>query len=192
MLTKVDIVLETMSSRSSSRVLSLSTVPSRSSTWPTKSHGPAAMNPVAITARGSSGPEHVAGNLLADEPAEREVGVERARSHSRDTARRGRGACPCRSRACRRNGRRRASAGPTARHNGDWRAADRPAPRRRAGRGSWTNASISSGVGGRPIRSNERRRIKVRRSASGLGLSPCFSSVARMNASIGVRTQSDP
>ena len=76
MLTKVDIVLETMSSRSSSRVFSLSTVPSRSSTWPTKSHGPAAMNAVAIAPRPSSGQQDVAGNLLADEPAERKVGVE--------------------------------------------------------------------------------------------------------------------
>ncbi len=55
MLTKLDIVVESMSSRSSSRVLSLSTVPSRSSTWPTKSQGPAAMNPVAMTPLGSPG-----------------------------------------------------------------------------------------------------------------------------------------
>ena len=61
--------------------------------------------------------EHVAGDLLADEPAVRQVVVEASGSHSRDTARRDRGACPCRSRGCRRSGRRRASAGPTARRN---------------------------------------------------------------------------
>ena len=76
MLTKVDIVLETMSSRSSSRVFSLSTVPSRSSTWPTKSHGPAAMNAGRDRASSIFGPEHIAGDLLADEPAEGKVGVE--------------------------------------------------------------------------------------------------------------------
>ena len=54
-LIKVPRAFCTMSSRSRTRVFSLSTVPSRSSTWPTKSHGPAAMNPVAITARGSPG-----------------------------------------------------------------------------------------------------------------------------------------
>ncbi len=45
-------------------------------------------------------------------------------------------------------------------------------------------------MGGRPWRSKVRRRISVRRSASGRGRRPSASSRARMNASTGVRTQS--
>ena len=49
---------------------------------------------------------------------------------------------------------------------------------------SLTNASISSGVGGRPIRSNVTRRMSVRRSASGANDSPFSCSFARTKRSI--------
>ena len=54
----------------------MSTVPSRSSTWPTKSHGPAAMKPVADDAVGIVRVQHVAGHLLPDEAAIGLVRVE--------------------------------------------------------------------------------------------------------------------
>jgi len=47
----------------------------------------------------------------------------------------------------------------------------------------------SPGEGGSPIRSKLSRRMSVARSASGDGARFCFSRRARMNASIGVRTQ---
>ena len=52
---------------------------------------------------------------------------------------------------------------------------------------SSTKASISSGVGGSPIRSKKTRRISVALSAGGAGVSPFSSSLARMNRSIGER-----
>ena len=52
------------------------------------------------------------------------------------------------------------------------------------GRSSSTNASTSSGVGGRPIRSNGSRRIRVRRSASGDGSRPTASSRRRTRISM--------
>ena len=48
---------------------------------------------------------------------------------------------------------------------------------------------MSWGFGGRPVKSNERRRIRVRRSASGAGVKFFCSSAARMKRSIGLRTQ---
>src|SRR5205807_1135410 len=44
------------------------------------------------------------------------------------------------------------------------------------------------GVGGKPVRSREARRISVRRSAGGEGFSPLASSFASTKASIGVFT----
>ena len=44
--------------------------------------------------------------------------------------------------------------------------------RERLGRLVAANASTSSGVGGRPIRSNVARRIKARRSAGATGMQP--------------------
>ena len=58
--------------------MSLSMVPSRSSAWPTKSHGPAAMKPVATVASRIVRQQHVAGELLLHEPRVRLVLVERA------------------------------------------------------------------------------------------------------------------
>ena len=50
------------------------------------------------------------------------------------------------------------------------------------------NASTSSGVGGRPVRSNVTRRISVARSAVGApAAGPSASSRARMNRSMGAR-----
>ncbi len=53
---------------------------------------------------------------------------------------------------------------------------------------SFTKASTSSGFGGSPIRSRLSRRASVRRSASGAGFRPRFSSSASTKASIGLRT----
>ena len=78
---------------------------------------------------------------------------------------------------------------PSARRNGGSPAGDRRAARRRRATGSSRNAAISPGVGGSPIRSKERRRISVRRSASCDGRRPFSASLARMNRSIGVRRQ---
>ena len=58
--------------------MSLSVVPSRSSAWPTKSHGPAAMKPVATVASRIVRPQHVARELLLHEARVRLVLVERA------------------------------------------------------------------------------------------------------------------
>ena len=49
---------------------------------------------------------------------------------------------------------------------------------------SRTNASISSGVGGSPIRSSVARRISVRFPAGRTGFKFCDSSLARMNLSM--------
>ena len=49
---------------------------------------------------------------------------------------------------------------------------------------SAANASISSGVAGRPVRSKVARRSSVRRSAAGAGCPPCASSFARMKRSM--------
>ena len=48
---------------------------------------------------------------------------------------------------------------------------------------------MSEGFGGSPVKSNDRRRIRVRLAASGAGVSFFASSAARMNRSIGLRTQ---
>ncbi len=49
------------------------------------------------------------------------------------------------------------------------------------------NASTSSGEGGRPIKSNVARRIKVRLSAGSAGLNPFCSKLAKMKRSIADR-----
>src|SRR5206468_8562156 len=51
------------------------------------------------------------------------------------------------------------------------------------------NASISSGLGGSPVRSNVARRISVRLSAGGRGLRLLFSNLAKMKLSTGPRGQ---
>src|SRR5262249_33439065 len=51
------------------------------------------------------------------------------------------------------------------------------------------NRSTSSGVGGKPVRSNVNRRMRTRRSASGACRNPTPSSPARMNRSMGFRDQ---
>src|SRR2546430_915780 len=51
------------------------------------------------------------------------------------------------------------------------------------------NFVTSSGVGGRPIRSKLKRRMSVRRSASGESRNLSCSSLARMNRSIGLRAR---
>ena len=53
---------------------------------------------------------------------------------------------------------------------------------------SFTKASVSAGVGGRPVKSYVARRIKVNLSAAGAGERPLDSSLARMKASMGLRT----
>ena len=120
--------------------------------------------------------QQVAGKLLDGELVERLVAVERVddviavREDRAGPDRRG-------SRPCRRTGPGRARERPSARRNGASRAAGRPAARRRRGSVSCSKARTSSGVGGRPIRSSESRRIRVRRSASGDGVMPFASSV---------------
>ena len=52
-------------------------------------------------------------------------------------------------------------------------------------------ASISSGVGGRPIRSKVARRSSVRRSAGAAGVRPFACNCWRMKASTGLRVQAD-
>ena len=192
MLTKVDIVLETMSSRSSSRVFSLSTVPSRSSTWPTKSHGPAAMNAGRDRASSVFGPEHVAGDLLADEPAERKVGVE----GGDDIVAIGPGMVaalvlvvavrvavmhdvkpvPAPALAIMGTGEQPIDERLVGVGIGVVRRTPRFRRESAAGRSSRTRGG-GSGCGDRP---------------RGWASSPCCSSVARMNESIGVRAQVDP
>src|SRR5687768_2071040 len=56
-----------------------------------------------------------------------------------------------------------------------------------SGTGSFTKAAISSGVGGRPVRSNVARRSSVRRSAKGAGLMLAAVILALRNASTGLR-----
>ena len=99
--------------------------------------------------------------------------VERRRPPSRGSARRRRSPSRrrCRGRrTSRRSGRRRASAGPSARRRPATRAAGRPPSRTRRASRRATNASTSSGVGGRPVRSKVTRRMSVRRSAGGAGV----------------------
>ena len=56
------------------------------------------------------------------------------------------------------------------------------------GDGSVTNACTCSQVGGSPVRSNDRRRISVRRSDSGAGSWPFPCSFASTNRSMSLRT----
>ncbi len=159
---------------------------SGTSTWPMKSHGPAARNPSASMPSARAGEEHVAGDLLLHEPGVRLVRVERAD----DVV------------AVRPGVRPRLVLVVAVR----LAVVDHvePVPRpplavlrrreqlvdqllvgvRRPCR--FTNASTSSGVGGRPIRSKYRRRISVRRSASGDGDNPVSFSFARTKLSIGL------
>ena len=65
------------------------------------------------------------------------------------------------------------------------RAAGRRPSRRRPASRSPTNASISAGVGGRPVRSKVTRRMRCSRVAGGAGVRPAASSFARTKASIG-------
>ena len=53
-----------------------------------------------------------------------------------------------------------------------WRGADRRPSRTHLGESSFRKAAISSGVGGRPIRSNVTRRSRARFSAGGANSSP--------------------
>ena len=80
----------------------------------------------------------------------------------------------------RRSARRRATSGPTSRRScGD--ASRRSTTFANAsGELSARNASISSGVGGMPVRSSVARRISARLSAGATGFSPSLSSFARM------------
>ena len=59
-----------------------------------------------------------------------------------------------------------------------WPGAGRQVVHKRRPRRSARNAATTSGAGGKPVRSKLRRRIKVRRSASGAGVSPCSASAA--------------
>ena len=83
----------------------------------------------------------------------------------------------------------RASAAPSARRIAGSRAADRRLARRHPGGSSDGTRRCSSGVGGKPVRSKVSRRRSVARSASGAAAARCASRPARMNASIGFRTQ---
>ena len=78
---------------------------------------------------------------------------------------------------------------PSARRSGARRAGGRPASRRRRRRCRRRTARPPPGSGGRPIRSNESRRISVRRSASGAGCRSRASSCARTNRSMSLRGQ---
>ena len=74
--------------------------------------------------------------------------------------------------ASRRSGPRRASAGPSARRSAARRAAARPASRRRRATVSARKASTSAIVGGRPMRSSDRRRRSVGLVGLGRGREP--------------------
>ena len=132
----------------------------------------------------------VAGELLEDEPVVGLVAVERVdhpvailpgvRAWGR----------PARSRSSRRSGPGRASAGPTARRSAGWRAGGRPAARRRRARVRRRRLATSSGVGGRPIRSKVRRRIRVAVGRPGAGFSAlALRATPRTKASIGLRAE---
>ena len=56
-----------------------------------------------------------------------------------------------------------------------------------SGEESARNDSTSSGSGGRPVKSKQTRRRRVRRSASGDNFSVCVSSFFRIRRSIGFR-----
>ena len=56
-----------------------------------------------------------------------------------------------------------------------------------SGLASFSNAAISSNVGGRPVRSSEARRIRSRLEACFTGFSPSRSSLASTNLSMAVR-----
>ena len=92
--------------------------------------------------------------------------------------------------ACRRSGRGRARGGPSARRSAARRAADRRAARRRPGacrpRRRRLPAAWAAGRSGRARRGGCSASFE----ASGEGCRPSFSSRARTNWSIGVRTQS--
>ncbi len=134
---------------------------------------PRARKPVAMSCsrRCSSevSREQVAGDLLADELVVRFVLVERLDDVVAVPPRvRTAGGCGP-SRSTRRSGRRRASAVPSARRTPSKRAAGRRPFRGPCPRSSARNAEISSGVGGRPVRSNVTRRRSVTLSASRTG-----------------------
>ena len=136
------------------------------------------------------GRDLVAGDLLDHEAVERLVAVQASRSRSRGTARRRGCGGRTRSPRSRRSGPRRASAAPSARRSAGWPAGGRRPARRRPGTRSSSNASISSGVGGRPVRSNVTRRIHSARLGRRRGTPAAASRAgARTKASIGFWTQ---
>jgi len=57
------------------------------------------------------------------------------------------------------------------------------------GESSFTKASTSPGLGGRPVRSNDARRISETRSAGRDGANPCCRYFRAMNRSIGLDAQ---
>ena len=133
----------------------------------------------------------VAGDLLADEPVVRLVGVEAAD----DVVAVAPGVAALvvvgEARTSRRSGPRRASAGPSARRSAATRAAGRrPSRRRVGGPGRRRRRRSPSGVGGRPVRSNVTRRMSVRRSAGGAAARPTASSRDARKASIGLLCRS--
>ena len=86
----------------------------------------------------------------------------------------------------RRSARRRATGGPTFRRSAATPAGDRRPSRTRRATSSFWNASISSAVGGRPVRSSVARRISVRLSAARTGARPSCSRRASTKRSMSV------
>ena len=99
------------------------------------------------------------------------------------------GSCRNGCRACRRSGRSPASSGRDARPTPMTAAACRPTSHRRRPTCRSQTLRQPSGDGGSPVKSSATRRASTRRSASGAGVKPSASSRARMNWSIGLRTQ---
>ena len=170
----------------------------------TSLRSPSTRKPVATRFGARSSPssrgQQVAGDLLADEPVERLVGVERVDDViaiapgvlGEEVV----GAC----RSARRSGRRRASAGPSARRTPATPAADRRRALGPGATGRRRTRRSRSGVGGRPVRSNETPANQVWRSASGDGPQPlrfeprqdeAIDVVPRPGRVVGLRGASD-
>ena len=142
--------------------------------------GPSRLKPVAISASGSSGPQLVAGELLADEAVVRLVGVEGADDVVAVAPRVRPHLVVLEAVASRRSAPGRASAGPSVRRSAARPAGGRSASRRRRGDASFTKASISCG--------RRRQADEVERHAAdehlllagGESCSPAASSFAMM------------
>ena len=131
--------------------------------------------------------QQIPGHVLPNQLVVGHVAVERADQVVAVAPREGDVGGRLRCRAIRCSGTGPSSGAPTARRSAARRGTGRRDRHRRRATGRRRTGRPRAGVGGSPRRSNDSRRISVRRSTGGAGSSPSASSRARMNRSTAPR-----